>query len=82
MARFGEIAIHSVSLMFSLYYKYLLCCFPHFGCECWTLVLIAPVLYNRYLYAAITLKIQSADRIFVFLSADKHQFVGRLKLLH
>ena len=33
-------------------------------------------------YAAITLKIQSADRIFVFLSADKHHFVGRLKLLH
>ena len=25
---------------------------------------------------------KSADRIFVFLSADKHQFVGRLKLLH
>ena len=25
--------------------------------------------------AAITLKIQSVDRIFVFLSADKHQFV-------
>ena len=33
-------------------------------------------------YAEITLKIQSADRIFVFLSADKHQFVGRLMLLH
>ena len=32
--------------------------------------------------AEITLKIQSANRIFVFLSADKHQFVGRLKLLH
>ena len=32
--------------------------------------------------AEITLKIQSADKIFVFLSADKHQFVGRLKLLH
>ena len=27
-------------------------------------------------------KIQSADRIFVFLSADKQQFVGGLKLLH
>ena len=33
-------------------------------------------------YAAITLKIQSADGILVFLSADKHHFVGRLKLLH
>ena len=33
-------------------------------------------------YAAISLKIQSADRIFVFLSADEHHFVGRLKLLH
>ena len=28
------------------------------------------------------IKIQSADRIFVFLSADKHHFAGRLKLLH
>ena len=27
-------------------------------------------------------KTQSADRIFVYLSADKHHFVGRLKLLH
>ena len=27
-------------------------------------------------------KKQSADRIFVYLSADKHHFVGRLKLLH
>ena len=33
-------------------------------------------------YAAITLKIQSADRILVFLSADQHNFVGLLKLLH
>ena len=32
--------------------------------------------------AAITLKIQSADRIFVFLSAGKHHFVGRLERLH
>ena len=32
--------------------------------------------------AAITLKIQSADRIFVFLSADKHHFVGGLERLH
>ena len=31
--------------------------------------------------AAITLKNKSADRIFVFLSADKHHFDGRLKLL-
>ena len=27
-------------------------------------------------------EIQSADRIFVFLSADKHHFVGRLERLH
>ena len=33
-------------------------------------------------YAAITLKIQSTDKFFVVLSADKHHFVGRLKLLH
>ena len=40
------------------------------------------VLYNSWFSnAAITLKIQSADRIFVFLSADKHRFEGRLKLL-
>ena len=25
---------------------------------------------------------QSADRIFVYLSADKYHFVGRVKLLH
>ena len=37
---------------------------------------------NFITYAGITLKIQSADRILVFLSADKHQFVGRLMLLH
>ena len=29
-----------------------------------------------------TLKKQSADRILVYLSADKHHFVGRMKLLH
>ena len=39
-------------------------------------------MYEGNHYAAMTLKIQSVDRIFVFSSADKHQFVGRLKLLH
>ena len=28
------------------------------------------------------LSVQSADKIFVFLSADKHHFVGRLERLH
>ena len=32
--------------------------------------------------AAKHLKTQLADRIYVSLSADKHQIVGRLKLLH
>ena len=35
-----------------------------------------------HIYAVISLQIQSADRIFVFLSTDKHHFVDRLKLLH
>ena len=32
--------------------------------------------------AVITLRNKSADRIFVFLSAAKHHFVGRLERLH
>ena len=32
--------------------------------------------------AEITLRNTVADRIFVFLSADKHHFVGRLERLH
>ena len=39
-------------------------------------------LNKRPLMLRLHLNIQSADRRFVFLSTDKHQFFGRLKLFH